>query len=180
MSDDLRERVAKFRPVGFGWGDWYEVNSDGVIRRIGTDRSLGSVSGKGYVRVQFSRNGYLETHLAHKIVADVFHGPRPDGYHIDHVNGIRHDNRAENLRYCTPAENIGHTVARGAQALGDRNGAAALTEEQAEMIRQRKASGGRYWGRAEIAAELGVHWTTVQRAANGKTHAAAIRARKKP
>jgi DNA invertase Pin-like site-specific DNA recombinase len=78
-------------------------------------------------------------------------------------------------------QRISVTLLRGgAQALGDRNGAAALTEEQAEMIRQRKASGGRYWGRAEIAAELGVHWTTVQRAANGKTHAAAIRARKKP
>lgn len=166
----------EFKPVGFGWGDWYEVNADGIVRRKDTKRQIGTASGKGYVRVQFCRGGYTETHLAHKIVADAFIGPRPDGHHIDHINGDRADNRAENLRYCTPKENIGFTVERGANATGERNGAAALSSEQVQIIREQKAKAGRYWGRAKIAAELGVHWSTVQRAANGKTHAAAIRA----
>lgn len=169
--------MSEFRPVGFGWGDWYEVNSDGVIRRKDTQRPVGTQTTKGYIRVSFSRNRYTENHLAHKIVAEVFHGPRPEGYHIDHINNVKTDNRAENLRYCTPAENNAFKTSHGTQAYGERNGAATLTDEQAEMIRQRKAAGGRFWGRGEIATELGVHWTTVQRAANGKTHtASAIRA----
>ena len=170
--------MSEFRPVGFGWGDWYEVNADGIIRRKGSTRPIGSKSGKGYVRVQFSRGSYIETHLAHKIVADVFIGPRPNGYHIDHINNVKHDNRAVNLRYCTAAENNSFKVEHGTEIYGERNAAAALTDEQAEIIRQRKAAGGRYWGRAELAAELGVDISTVRRAANGKTHiAAAIRAK---
>ena len=34
------------------------------------------------------------------------HGPIPDGMDLDHINGIRNDNRIENLRIATRAENL--------------------------------------------------------------------------
>lgn len=168
-----------FRPVGFGWGEWYEVNSSGSIRRKGSHRAIGTPSGKGYIRVQFSRDGYTETHLAHKIVAEAFFGPRPDGHHIDHINGDKADNSVANLRYCTAKENVAFTRDRGAIASGERNGAAALTTEQVALIRKQHATGGRYWGADELARQFGVATSTVTRAALGKTYiAAAIRALK--
>ena len=41
----------------------------------------------------------------HSLVCTAFHGPRPDGYQCDHINGIPTDNRACNLQWVTPAEN---------------------------------------------------------------------------
>ena len=156
-----------WKPVGFGFSDLYEVSSKGEVRRIGTDTVIGHKLRNGYVRVQFSRNGSIAAHTVHSIVADAFIGPRPPGYHIDHANGIRDDNRLVNLRYCTPKENIGFTKDRGANAVGERNGASVLTDEQVEMIRRLKAERGRYWGAAKIAAELGVGQSTVCQAARG-------------
>lgn len=56
------------------------------------------------------RQGYVvATHLGvqymvHRVVWLLHHGVWPQGQ-IDHVNGIRHDNRIENLRDCTVAQN---------------------------------------------------------------------------
>lgn len=173
QRDEAYGRAAgRWKPVGFGWGDIYEVSSLGHVRRIGSNALIGTVSGNGYVRVQLSRAGTTETFLTHKLVADAFIGPRPDGHHIDHINGVRDDNRFVNLRYCSPQQNISYTVERGANAVADRNGASVLTADQVRAIRQAKSEGGRYWGAARIAKELGVHESTVRKAASGKYYSA--------
>lgn len=38
------------------------------------------------------------TYGAHRVVWAFVNGPIPDGLQIDHINGVRHDNRIENLR----------------------------------------------------------------------------------
>ncbi|WP_066904407.1 HNH endonuclease signature motif containing protein [Mycolicibacterium houstonense] len=46
----------------------------------------------------------------HVIVAMAWHGPCPDGMEVDHINEVRNDNRPENLRYLTKAENLARRV----------------------------------------------------------------------
>ena len=43
--------------------------------------------------------------LCHKLVCTAFHGPRPEGYECDHINGNNLDWSADNLRWVTRAEN---------------------------------------------------------------------------
>lgn len=56
-------------------------------------------------------NGYVLTNVrgrterAHRVVWEVAYGPIPEGFEIDHINRIRHDNRLENLRLVTLAQN---------------------------------------------------------------------------
>ena len=40
----------------------------------------------------------------HRLIWAAAHGPIPDGYEVHHVNGVRHDNRLENLLLLTVAE----------------------------------------------------------------------------
>ena len=65
-----------------------------------------------------NNSGYLimnvegKTRTVHSLVAETFLGERPEGYDIDHINGDKTDNKAENLRYVTHTENMRHFYAQ--------------------------------------------------------------------
>jgi hypothetical protein len=58
----------------------------------------------------------------HILVALAFVGPRPDGYEVNHKNGIKTDNRPANLEWMTSGENSRHAARMGLLATGDRQG----------------------------------------------------------
>lgn len=55
----------------------------------------------GYKIVMVSR----KFHFVHRIIWEMHNGNVPEGMEIDHINGIRDDNRIENLRCVTKGEN---------------------------------------------------------------------------
>jgi hypothetical protein len=61
----------------------------------------GSSDGHGYLSVSINRR----KHSVHRVVWQMFNGPIPAGYQIDHINGISTDNRIENLRLATNSQN---------------------------------------------------------------------------
>ena len=59
----------------------------------------------GYLEVGFYKDGKYRRIKIHRLVAFAFI-PNPENKpHVDHINTIRDDNRAVNLRWCTPKEN---------------------------------------------------------------------------
>ena len=107
----------------------YEVSNFGRVRRIDSVVNSGlrfnaTVVHKGRVLKQHEkRNGYFTVDLSkgnivktisvHRLVAEAFL-PNVDGFNtINHKNCNKHDNRAENLEWCTPKMNSEHAKENG-------------------------------------------------------------------
>lgn len=69
----------------------------------------------GYHKVKMNNKGVMIHHL----VAHVVLGPRPEGLVINHKDGIKTNNRPENLEYVTQAENIQHAIDHGLHVASD-------------------------------------------------------------
>lgn len=79
---------------------------EGLIEKVmsnGTTRkSRGSRGGPGYRHTRY--NG--TTIYMHRLIWEHVNGVIPDGMEIDHINGVRDDNRITNLRLVTRSQNL--------------------------------------------------------------------------
>lgn len=116
------------------------------------------------------RNGYLHGLINgrncsyHRIIAECF---VPNTYNkpdINHINGIKTDNRAENLEWCTRSENIIHAYQTGLEqpVIGTNNHNSKLNDELVRYIRKSNKSN---YG---LAKELGVDPSTIRDVRNNK------------
>ncbi len=116
------------------------------------------------------RNNTTKSKKVHRLVALAFLGPPPKHKSdINHLNGVKIDNRPENLEYATREENVTHAAAMGLRGdhRGSKNGRARLNETQVEKI-LRLYSTGR-GSITEIAKLFGVGKSTIGYIVQGVT-----------
>lgn len=90
-----------------GYEGKYQASKNGLIKHRKKDKPLlpGNQS-SGYHNVRLPVGGKFKSVLVHRLIMLAFVGERPAGMEINHKNGIRTDNRLENLEYITHSENI--------------------------------------------------------------------------
>jgi hypothetical protein len=140
----------EWRPV-VGLEGWYSVSNTGHVRREAYVRVDGRPfrqrrevkrhpNKKGYWQVRMYGPPGARTYAVHQVVAAAFIGPKPDGFTVNHINGIKTDNRPENLEYLTSADNHAHAVRLGLHTHGTRHNRSKVTEEQVRWIRHMHSS----------------------------------------
>lgn len=92
----------------------YLVSKDGKIYSKRFKKFLTpKVNWDGYHRIQIWENNKCRMVSWHRVIAETFI-PNPDNKPVvNHKNGIKDDNRVENLEWCTQQENIQHSWKNG-------------------------------------------------------------------
>jgi hypothetical protein len=130
-----------------GFDGYYYASSLGRVRSTGrsgrTPKIVGAVrKTSGYVVASRLVNGKLVNTYCHRIIAIAFI-PNPDNKsEVNHKNGIKTDNRPENLEWVTPSENMKHCFEYGLKNnKGENQSQHKLTEVDVIDIRVRHLNG---------------------------------------
>lgn len=91
----------------------YSITRDGRLFRTGTRKELKGRLDQGYREFHLRSRGRERFANAHALVLETYVGPRPDGFVCRHLNGIRTDNRVENLQWGSQKDNCGDTALHG-------------------------------------------------------------------
>jgi hypothetical protein len=95
-----------------GYEGFYFISSLGRVKsakRTTTKGNLMSVKSNRYPKVTLCKNGNLKTFNVHRLVANAFIENPHNKKTINHINGVKSDNRVQNLEWNTYKENINHS-----------------------------------------------------------------------
>jgi DNA-binding transcriptional regulator YiaG len=129
--------------------DDYLITEEGEVINIrwGGRKVKPQPNGKGYMRVHIAG----KMHFVHRLVAEKY-VPNPDNLpQINHKDGDKTNNRADNLEWVSNLENRQHAVKEGLHIHGERCPWAKLKQSDVDYIRQHTEMTSR-----EIAQMFGV------------------------
>ena len=168
MNAPLAEPFSEWAIVDWravpGWEGLYEATRSGLIRRVGSDRPLKPQPRPcGYWAVQFWRNNHATNVLVHCVVAETFIGEPPPGHEVNHKEGNKSLNGADDLEYLTRPDNLRHAY---------RTGLRQVTIEQAINARRKPR------GIARCACGCGAEFETPDRKGRPRRYARGHNGRK--
>ncbi len=163
----MARKSVRWLPIP-GYEGRYDVSDEGdVWSSARGGRYIKTPAGScGYPQFMACIGGARRTMRVHVAVLLAFHGPRPEGMEARHINGVKADNRAENLLWGTRVENAADKVLHGVVARGEHHGISVLTQDVVHRIRSLSELG---LSQRQIASRVGFSRSSVRDVVKGKT-----------
>lgn len=153
-----------------GFSGKYMISSTGLVKSFKYKKEAilkPRPNDTGYLRIVLYKDGMSFVMPIHRLVAEAFI-PNPDNKpFINHINGLKDDNRSENLEWCTHSENMRHAHANGLINLnGENNPNSKLKKRDVVRIRKLYIKGG--VTQKELANDFDTTQSRISRIVNNK------------
>lgn len=140
---------------------WYEYESSGNEIKLEIPRPLTQIlTSQGYLTIQLRiKKGKSWNYRTHRLIAAAFYDNPYSHPQVNHINGVKTDNRIVNLEWCSVSHNMKHAWANNLIKVG-REGMVKnnkLTKEQAVEIYNSSLS------YKNLQKKYGVSRATIQR-----------------
>lgn len=156
--------------------EYYITDSGEVYSRKNKKNPLGRIKkmknrihSSGYLQVRFGKNGTNK--YIHRLVAEAFIPNYDNKPEVNHKNGIKTDNKVENLEWVTRSENLKHSYrilnkAHPKGFLGKRG----ILNKRSKIIQQIKDNivVSEYYGAKEAERKTGIANGSIYRCCHGK------------
>lgn len=119
------------QPIPGRHGGSFAIIDDSICKKLSHVKT-----DKGYLQVKIQIENINRPIGIHVLVADAYHGPKPKGMVVRHLDDNPENNTAKNIMYGTHLENATDRKINGNYTTGGNHHNAKLTNEQADKIRQ--------------------------------------------
>lgn len=140
--------------------EYYRISSFGRVRTLcgrGPKMLKPWADGCGYLQV--SLKGLGDKKIA-RLVMEAFVGK--SSLQINHIDGVKANNRLENLEYVTPSQNICHAFEIGLRtSLGVAHNGTFLKDDDIGFIRDIYSA--RAMNQRQLGALFGLHFSTINK-----------------
>lgn len=160
-----------------GYESIYKISNLGRVMSVGRIDKRGhkrrtkflkpAINGRDYEFVMFQDG---KVNVVHRLVGEAFVENSDDKPYINHINGNKIDNRAENLEWVTHQENVIHAIENGLRNTpkGEDNHNALLTNKEANLIRKEYNRGKTTY--KNLARKYDVSISAISRLINNETY----------
>lgn len=149
---------------------YFNKESGKIVSRLKKQKiKCQKISKQGYIGIKLYKDKVEHTTRVHRIVAESFL-PNPNlKKHVNHKNGIKHDNRLCNLEWATPSENNKHAFRKGLRIptcqKGFKNSNCKLSPMEIKRIRNHKK---KYGEAKKLCQEMKISLSHYHNIRNGK------------
>lgn len=147
--------IARIVKWGNQWGDFSRALAETILKPFVCNRK-----NSGHLIVSLNKGNTKKSGLVHRLVLEAFVGPCPEGMEACHFpDRDPTNNRLDNLRWATHADNEKDKDAHGMRPVGSAIRTAKLNEDQVREIRKLQGVATQ----EELAKRFGVSRYSIQR-----------------
>ena len=156
-----------------GFEGIYQVSNLGKVKslKFGKEKYLSiTKSSIGYLNTKLQLNKKNKSFLVHRLVAETFIKNEFNKPCVNHINGIKTDNRIENLEWCTHKENTEHSLKNDLIKTGCNRKQSKLSLKDIEYIRKNYKEKDKKNGGYKLAEMFGVSRNCISNVVKNKTY----------